>query len=321
MSDQLLTVAALRTTVEAELIRGKLETAGIASVLLEPEAQPEGAAAARVQVQVSPPDFEKAMQLLFPIPQRARPAKIDRPNWKCPKCGEQVMAQFPACWKCGTTREGTPPPSISFPSASAAGTAPPSGLPPLSPGAAPSAARPVPQLPPRPPALNPAVNAPASPPLHAPPRISMPASGAPSPLEIPPIPPVTAAAEASRPATNGESPPLKPATLPAGRTRTAEEDGLSIVVPAWDAATGKKGRSTAGKSPTDADDRAARRAWWTAVLGIVCPPVLIYSISVVLLLGLTGRALSSRGSRFFYGALVLNAAIIAAAFAWMGMHR
>jgi hypothetical protein len=107
----------------------------------------------------------------------------------------------------------------------------------------------------------------------------------------------------------------------AGRTRTAEEEGLNIVVPAWDAATSSGTSRRASKPPTDADDRAARRAWWTAVLGIVCPPLLIYSIGVVILLGLTGRELSSRGTRFFYGALAINALIVAAAFAWLGMHR
>ncbi|HWB12131.1 MAG TPA: hypothetical protein VG826_23090 [Pirellulales bacterium] len=311
MSDQLLTVAALRTTVEAELIRSKLEKAGIASVLFEPEQPAEGAPPARVQVQVGQPDFERAMQLLFPIPQRPRPAKIDRPSWKCPSCGEQVMGQFPACWKCGTTREGlTAPGGVSFPSASAAGV----GAPSLPPG------RPAPPAPPMP-APTPASRfaaSPPAPPLDAPPRLSMP-GGAPPALEVPPIPPVTGV-EPSAPARNGES-PLKPGPVAASRTRTAEEDGLNIVVPAWDAAITKKGRQASGKPPTDADDRAARRAWWTAVLGIVCPPLLIYSIGVVMLLGLTGRELSSRGTRFFYGALAVNALIIGAAFTWLGMHR
>jgi len=25
-------------------------------------------------------------------------------NWRCPKCGEEVEAQFTECWKCGTSR-------------------------------------------------------------------------------------------------------------------------------------------------------------------------------------------------------------------------
>jgi hypothetical protein len=106
-------------------------------------------------------------------------------------------------------------------------------------------------------------------------------------------------------------------------TKTAEEEGLKVVVPAWDAATqmSKSGRAGTKKLPTDADDRAARRAWWTAVVGIAVWPLLLYSIAVVLILGLTSRPLSPRGSRFFYGALAVNAAVIAAAFAWLGMHR
>lgn len=106
-------------------------------------------------------------------------------------------------------------------------------------------------------------------------------------------------------------------------TKTSEEEGLSVVVPAWDAATHKpKGdRAGAKKLPTDADDRAARRAWWTAVIGLVIWPLLLYSISVVLILGLTNRPLSSRGTRFFYGALAVNAAFIAFAFVWLGTHR
>jgi hypothetical protein len=318
MSDQLLTVAALRTTVEAELIRSKLEKAGIASVLFEPEQSAEGAPPARVQVQVGQPDFERAMQLLFPIPQRPRPAKIDRPSWKCPTCGEQVMGQFPACWKCGTTREGLPAPGgISFPSASADGLAAPS----LPPGRAAPLAPPMPSAPTS--AARFAAGSPASSldgsPVNGPPGLSIP-GGSPPSLEVPPIPPVTDAGPTPQ-ARNGES-SLNPALVSASRTRTAEEDGLQIVVPAWDATTASgQNRLAAKKPPTDADDRAARRAWWTAVIGIVCPPLLLYSIGVVLLLGLTGRELSSRGARFFYGALAVNALIIAAAFAWLGMHR
>ena len=121
---------------------------------------------------------------------------------------------------------------------------------------------------------------------------------------------------------NGES---RPSSAPAHSrlTKAAEEEGLNVIVPAWDAATQKPrgDRVGAKKLPTDSDDRAARRAWWTAVVGVVLWPLLLYSITVVLILGLTNRPLSSRGTRFFYGALAVNAAFIAAAFAWLGMHR
>lgn len=123
---------------------------------------------------------------------------------------------------------------------------------------------------------------------------------------------------------NGDS-SVKGVALPPQRlTRTAAEDGLDIVVPAWDPNTAKTGRGSGGanrRGPTEADDRAARRAWWTAVLGIPCPPLLIYSIGVILILGFSNRPLSARGNRFFYGALALNALIIAAVFAICGMLR
>jgi hypothetical protein len=301
MDENLLTVAALRTTAEADLIRGKLVAAGIAAVLVEPEQASEGAVAGRVQVQVHQPDFERAMQLLFPIPKLKSAAKPTLPSWRCPKCGEQVMGQFPACWSCGTTREGAPG-GPTQPVLPATGVAPLVGLP---------------RIPPPP---TPADE--TAPPLESPPRITMPV--APSvPAFYPPPMPTSAGPTVNRPAMNGDTAtkaaPLPPIRIP----RTAEDDNLMIVVPAWDAAGGASaGKSRGRKSnPTEADDRAARRAWWTAVIGVVCPPLLIYSICVLLILGLTNRPLSARGSRFFYGALTVNALIIAAFFALLGTQQ
>jgi hypothetical protein len=311
MSENLLTVSALRTKVEAELIRAKLEAAGIAAVLFEPDNQADGTPPARVQVQVSPPDFERAMQLLFPIPQRAAPPQTDKPPWKCPQCGEQVLGQFPRCWKCGTAREGSPAPSIAPPVTLAASTSPTGIVPP----------HPLPPMPAPPLLSSPMPSGPQ--PMTgfaAAPRVALRGGPSQPELEIPPAPPIPAVE--NKPATNGES-PLKAAPMRSGMTRSAEDEGLKIVVPAWDASTGKakSDRASANKSPSDADDRAACRAWWTAVIGLVCPPLLIYSIIVVLVLGLTNRQLSARGSRFFYGALVVNAAIMAVAFAWLGTRR
>jgi len=33
--------------------------------------------------------------------------------WKCSKCGEQVEAEFDACWNCGTSQNGREDPSFS----------------------------------------------------------------------------------------------------------------------------------------------------------------------------------------------------------------
>jgi hypothetical protein len=313
MADNLLTVAALRTAVEAELIRGKLEAAGIVAVLFEPDKPAEGAPPARIQVQVSPPDFERAMQLLFPISKRPVAAKPAQPAWKCPKCGEEVLGRFPTCWKCGTARDGSPLPNTPPTLAGVSITAPPVTLPTMPPPPAPPIAAAASLA-------GEAASSIAPPRLDTSPRHVVPESSPPN-LEIPTVPPV-AAAETTKPSTNGESPSKSATARNVRSLQTAEEEGLKIVVPPWDAATGKpkSERAIGKKLPTDADDRAARRAFWTAVAGLLCPPLLIYSIVVVLLLGLTNRPLSARGSRFFYGALAVNAAIFAVAFAWLGTH-
>lgn len=329
MAENLLTVAALRTSMEAELIRSKLEGAGISAVLVEPEKAADGAQAGRIQVQVGPPDFERAMQLLFPVPTAKRPVKENKPPWKCPKCGENVLGQFPVCWKCGTSREGQPTaaliqplPSSSPPTAVGPGVVPPT---PVTPAAPP----PPVASPPRPVAMPQAAAARQPATAMQPATGTQSATGTPKPasgptddLNIPPIPmPPPSPTVATRPSTNGES-----AGLPASSvSRTAEDEALKIVVPPWDPARGK--RKSADEQAADelagkiaANDRAARRAWYAALVGI-CPPCLVYSIWVVLALGLTNRPLSRRGHRFFYGALAVNALLIAAFFAWFGRQR
>ena len=315
MAENLLTVAALRTAMEAELIRSKLEGAGISAVLVEPEQAAEGAPAGRIQVQVGPPDFERAMQLLFPIPTVKRPVRENKPPWKCPKCGENVLAQFPVCWKCGTSREGQPMAGLVQP------------LPTGSAAAGPGVAPPMPQTPapplPAPPAPMPAQ--PVAMPRAAAatqPAAPKPVSTSAEDLKIPPIPmPAPSPAVATKPSANGES----VVSLAPRAPRTAEDEALKIIVPPWDPATGK--RKSAEDQAADelaakvaANDRAARRAWYAALFGIF-PPCLVYSIWVVLVLGLTNRPLSRRGHRFFYGALVVNALLIAAFFAWFGRQR
>lgn len=338
MSDEFLTVSALRTTVEAELIRGKLQTAGIPATLVEPEPAADGAPAGRVQVQVSQPDFERAMQVLFPIPKITPAARVTHPAWKCPKCGEEVMGSFPLCWSCGTPRAGTITGAAPLPTVqpATAGSVPPPPLPLPPMPAAPLSAAPLSAAPLISASLPPA-------PLISAPLISAPVTSAPIPAAPPPAPPQMPSIE---PISAGSSTPFvtprMPAELPGGlpppaaaisakngettdqgvtvprRSRSAAaEDDLKIVVPAWDPTTSKSGRGSGAakrREPTDADDRAARRAWWCSVLGIPCPPLLVYSIGVVLILAFSNRPLSARGSRFFYGALALNALIVAAGF-------
>ncbi|HQU44136.1 MAG TPA: hypothetical protein PK867_15055, partial [Pirellulales bacterium] len=262
------------------------------------------------------PGFERAMQLLFPIPQVKRPAKEQKPPWKCPKCGEQVLAQFPVCWKCGTSRQGQPTAALAQP-LPAVGPLPDTAPPSVAPTVA--SPRPAPPLAPLAPAAQ-------LPPTQTTSRMAT-AADAPLPeIKIPPIPmQPPAAPAAAKPNMNGES-AVKPVALTPLRARTAEDEALKIVVPPWDPA---KGRSKAAATEasddnakrTEADDRAARRAWYAAVLGIVIWPLLLYSMWVVLVLGLTNRPISRRGHRFFYGALLVNAVLIAAFFAWFGRQQ
>lgn len=314
MAENLLTVAALRTNVEADLIRGKLEAAGISAVLVEPEPPAEGAPPGRVQVQVTQPDFERAMQLLFPIPKMKPAARPALPGWKCPQCGEHVIGAFPTCWKCGTARptspEGAQPTPISAP-APFAGVPRMPAPPPMPPGPIAPGPQSVPRL------SMPEGEAPKTVASASPASTESVAAAVPA-LNVPPIAPA-----APKPGMNGESSPRFAPLARMPRTRTLEDEAMKIVVPAWDPATGKgvAGASTRQRSATEADDRAARRAWWTAVIGIICPPLLLYSITVVLILGLTNRPLSARGSRFFYGALAINALIIAAFFILSGMRQ
>ena len=317
MAEDLHTVAVLRTTAEADIIRGKLEAAGIAAVLVEPERAADGTAAGRVQVQVSQPDFERAMQLLFPIPKLKPGGRQAAPSWQCPKCGEQVMGEFPACWSCGAPREGAAS-GASQPVLPASGVAPSVVAPSV---VAPSVVAPsggLPKMPPPPPP--PLIETAPSQDL---PVRNNPPVGAPLPtLNVPRIP-AASGATVNRPAMNGES-STKAVPLPPRRlARSGDDEHLKIVVPAWDPGTGTSaGQAKSRKgNAIDADDRAARRAWWTAVFGILCPPLLVYSISVVLVLGLTNRPLSTRGNRFFYGALAVNALIVAAFFALFGWRK
>lgn len=279
MSDR-LTVAALPSAVEAELIRGKLTAAGIEAELIEPAADlaAQRGVGSRVQVQVAAADFERAMQLLFPVPTAPGGARrAPPPGWKCPKCGEEVLGDFPVCWSCGTGRDG------------AQVTAPP-------PRAA-SAPRPV-------------LSVPTTAPPAAPTLAGVSAGPAGNHRRFGPAPP-------------GDGVPVVlPAAVP--RAATGSSD-LQIVVPPLDASAIKPSaaeeRRRAKSDPVIANDRAARRAWWTAVIGLVVWPLLFYSAVVVLALGLLNRPLSRRGNWFFYGALALNALAVAVVFAFLAMRQ
>jgi hypothetical protein len=68
VTSELLTVAALPTAAEAEIVRGRLREAGVEAVLVEPDTAADSPLPARVHVQVTPADFDRAMRVVFPIP-------------------------------------------------------------------------------------------------------------------------------------------------------------------------------------------------------------------------------------------------------------
>ena len=49
-------------------------------------------------------DYDRAMQLLREI-QHAPPTVL--PDWRCPKCGAEIPANFDRCWQCDFVRESS----------------------------------------------------------------------------------------------------------------------------------------------------------------------------------------------------------------------
>ena len=94
--------------VEAELVRGMLESAGIAAVVENDVPTTwEGAVASRLRswVRVLDSDFERAQALVADW-LSTRPVSAP---WVCATCGEKIDGQFTACWECGTERPSSPP--------------------------------------------------------------------------------------------------------------------------------------------------------------------------------------------------------------------
>lgn len=92
---------------EAHLLRGYLEAAGIPAVV-----QGEHAYSARgglpidfetlPSVWVAEGDAERAAELTSEF--FAEATEQPGPEWRCPRCGELLEAQFTDCWNCGTSR-------------------------------------------------------------------------------------------------------------------------------------------------------------------------------------------------------------------------
>lgn len=96
-----------RHALEAHLIKGFLESHGIAAVV-RGEYLTSGWGELPVDVcSVWIQDdrhFDRAHALLLSFLNGDLARELGSQNWRCPKCGEQLEGQFTACWKCGATR-------------------------------------------------------------------------------------------------------------------------------------------------------------------------------------------------------------------------
>ncbi len=97
-------VFATRDPVEAHLVRGLLENAGIKAVVENDQlATGLGEFVQELVPSVCVLDDGQEGQALEIIADWRR-AEPEAAPWECPKCGEQIDGRFTACWECGTER-------------------------------------------------------------------------------------------------------------------------------------------------------------------------------------------------------------------------
>lgn len=95
---------------EAHLVRGLLESYDISC-----EVRGEALFSARGELPVTtdtlpsvwirdPIDYLKAKDIVADYDTRKNSNGIKGPPWSCPTCGEEIEAQFSACWQCGTDK-------------------------------------------------------------------------------------------------------------------------------------------------------------------------------------------------------------------------
>jgi HAD superfamily hydrolase (TIGR01458 family) len=99
-----------RNPAEAHLVRGLLESAGIAAVVVNDElATGVGEIAEGMLPSVCVLDDAEAERALALVNDWLS-AEPEAAPWECPKCGEEIDGRFTACWECGTERPSPAPP-------------------------------------------------------------------------------------------------------------------------------------------------------------------------------------------------------------------
>ena len=101
------TLQIFENAVEAEILRTRLDAAGILAVVNGGEVATMlshiGTAAVSVRVEVAPEDFDRAAKIL-------REDEMDRAArtaWTCQRCDERNEPLFDLCWSCGKSRDAS----------------------------------------------------------------------------------------------------------------------------------------------------------------------------------------------------------------------
>lgn len=103
-------VFAAQHPAEAHLVKGLLESAGIAA-----EVRGEDLFGARGSVPTTPEtlpsvwivnDDDAALALAILTDYGRTGGATHQGHWRCPVCAEHVEAQFTECWRCGGSRPG-----------------------------------------------------------------------------------------------------------------------------------------------------------------------------------------------------------------------
>ncbi len=98
---------AARHAVEAHLIRGFLDSHGIAAEV-RGEFLTSGWGELPVDVcsvwVMNDAQFEAANELLVKFLKGSYARQFSGEHWSCPRCGEKLEGQFTQCWKCGASK-------------------------------------------------------------------------------------------------------------------------------------------------------------------------------------------------------------------------
>jgi len=101
--DDLIDVYEASNAIEANIVKNLLVDSGIEATISEQNEPFAGLTIVPPNVYVRRMDEAKARQVVEQYEDELEEKKA-APDWKCPKCGEEVPATFDECFKCGAER-------------------------------------------------------------------------------------------------------------------------------------------------------------------------------------------------------------------------